>query len=83
MSAWTTVPELALAVLARERVEAVFRVSGASHGVAESHAKVWGRLTRARAGVTCELTCGGFCDDARVIVIVIVNEIEHRKRRVW
>jgi hypothetical protein len=72
-----------LAALARERVEAVFRVSGASHGVAETHAKAWARLTRARAGVICELTCGGFCDDARVIVIVSVNEIGHRMQRVW
>ena len=72
-----------MAALARERVEAVFRVSAASHGVAETHAKAWGRLTRARADVICELICGGFCDDSRESVIVIVSEIGHRMQRVW
>ena len=37
------------------------------------------------AGVICELTCGGFCDDAResAIVIVIESEIGHPMERVW
>ena len=84
MSAWSPVPGLVLAVLARERVEAVFHVvASASHGVAETHAKAWGRLTPERAGVICELTCGGFCDDARECAIVIVSEIGRRMRRVW
>ena len=78
MSAWAPVPVL---VLARERVAAVFRVVSVSHGVAQTHAKALGKLTRARAGVICELTCGGFCDVSRESVIV--SEIGHQLQPVW
>ena len=80
MNAWTPVPVL---VLARERVAAVFPVASAIHGVAWIHAKAWGRLTPVRAAVICELTCGGFCDDSRESVIVIVSEIAHQIQRAW
>ena len=80
MNAWTPVP---VSVLAREQVAAVFPVASSNHGVTWTHAKAWGRLTPARAAVIYEPTCGGFCDDSRESVIVIVSEIAHQIQRAW
>src|SRR5216684_2944235 len=73
-TAWVPVPGLALAAV---RVTGVLRVASGSRGVAWTQGMAWARLTPVKAGVICDLICGGFCDGPRESANEIVSEIRH------